>query len=338
MIKTDEIIPLAQILLSGIIKKYIVLRREYKKAVAKRKILIVALIVVVSMGLTVCPGYADKPSKKDVKTENPLTQAFKVIDQLLERYPGEQATLFKLKTMIDGVAKLSSLNVSEDRLPSASGNISAALSRTPDGAADMYSPCTGQHDESLREILKRLISCQIPVGYQGAQKIIFEELDNHEGIVTCIYTGRQLKTNSEPPATNMNIEHTWPQSQGAVGDAKCDLHHLFPTDSKANNLRGSYPFGVVSNPTWQEGGSKFDGDEFEIRKENRGNSARAMFYFAVRYDKRIPNDEEADLKKWAAEDPVDQGEKDRNNKIENYQHNRNPFVDHPEFVNAISDF
>ncbi|MFZ5949748.1 MAG: endonuclease, partial [Candidatus Rifleibacteriota bacterium] len=38
------------------------------------------------------------------------------------------------------------------------------------------------------------------------------------------------------------------------------------------------------------------------------------------------------------EDPVDEEEKARNDRIENIQHNRNPFVDRPDFVDQISDF
>src|SRR5699024_12595533 len=41
------------------------------------------------------------------------------------------------------------------------------------------------------------------------------------------------------------------------------------------------------------------------------------------------------LLKWNAEDPVSQREIDRNNADYNYQGNRNPFIDHPEYVGLI---
>ena len=51
----------------------------------------------------------------------------------------------------------------------------------------------------------------------------------------------------------MNTEHTWPQSKGATGAAKSDLHHLFPTDSKANSIRGNHPFGIVTGAvSWSD--------------------------------------------------------------------------------------
>lgn len=42
------------------------------------------------------------------------------------------------------------------------------------------------------------------------------------------------------------------------------------------------------------------------------------------------------LKQWNDEDPPSAFEENRNNVIYNtYQHNRNPFIDHPEWVEAI---
>ena len=116
------------------------------------------------------------------------------------------------------------------------------------------------------------------------------------------------------------------------------MHHLFPTDSKANSTRSSLPFGEVSDAKWAEGGSKCDLKRFEVRKESRGNSARAMFYFAVRYEQKIGQTEEETLRKWNREDPVDAHEKARNDRVETLQGNRNPFIDNPEFVDQIADF
>ncbi|HNV68977.1 MAG TPA: endonuclease [Candidatus Ozemobacteraceae bacterium] len=203
---------------------------------------------------------------------------------------------------------------------------------------NMYAQCQSLRDEQLVRALRDLVDNQIPVGYQAAQDIVFSKLDNKDGKVECVYTGRTIQTQGEPNASDMNIEHTWPQSQGATGDAKCDLHHLFPTDSKANNTRSSFPFGNVENPSWTQGGSKFNGKVFEVRPQQKGNTARAMFYFSMRYNKSIAPAQEAVLRQWHKGDPVDDEEIERNNRIENFQHNRNPFVDHPEFVDQIEDF
>lgn len=207
-----------------------------------------------------------------------------------------------------------------------------------DKGTSMYARTSGLRDEGLKKELLKLVNNHVSVGYQRAQDLVFGDIDNRNGYVECVYTGRLLKTNGEPDATNMNIEHTWPQSKGAVGIAKCDLHHLFPCDSKANGRRGNNPFGMVSGASWEEGGSRTDGDVFEVRKEQRGNSARGIFYFAIRYGLKITDAEEATLRAWHKADPVDELEKKRNDRVQNFQNNRNPFVDNPEFVDQISDF
>jgi hypothetical protein len=43
------------------------------------------------------------------------------------------------------------------------------------------------------------------------------------------------------------------------------------------------------------------------------------------------------LMNWHQQDPVSQREIDRNNAVYNYQGNRNPFIDHPEYVAWIWD-
>jgi len=48
---------------------------------------------------------------------------------------------------------------------------------------------------------------------------------------------------------------------------------------------------------------------------------------------------EDDMRHWHATDPVDDQERARNEEIfRNWQHNRNPFIDYPEWVNQITDF
>jgi endonuclease I len=148
---------------------------------------------------------------------------------------------------------------------------------------------------------------------------------------------------------SFNTEHSWPRGDGADSEpAESDLHHLFPTDGDANNSRGSYPFGETSCTgnacDWSSGGSELGvvvgGDflVFEVRPQRRGDIARAHFYFAVRYDMSIPDSEETFLRSWHDEDPPSVLELNRNDAIETYQSNRNPFVDRPDFVGRISDF
>lgn len=148
----------------------------------------------------------------------------------------------------------------------------------------------------------------------------------------------------------INIEHTWPQSRFSrrySDDAqKSDLHHLFPTDSQINSIRGNNPFGEVSQDTHSLDcpasrfgiGSAGTDDVFEPPTNHKGNVARALFYFSVRYEMPISSSEEAILRKWHQEDPVDEFEYQRNGKIFELQKNRNPFIDFPDLVDNINDF
>jgi endonuclease I len=185
---------------------------------------------------------------------------------------------------------------------------------------------------------------QTTLGYDQARPVIFEDVDNEGGWVECVYTGKRVQTTGVPPSDVMNTEHSWPQSKGASAEpARGDLNHLYPVDSGANSRRSNNDYGWVVNATWTAGGSKSGADAkgnvvFEPRDPHKGNAARSIFYFSIRYRMPVPQDEEEALKVWNHLDPPDEKERARNTKIEGYQHTRNPFVDHPEFVDRIADF
>jgi endonuclease I len=172
-----------------------------------------------------------------------------------------------------------------------------------------------------------------------------------------------------------NKEHVIPQSVFSSNTPmQSDAHQLLPTDGRVNGFRGNYPFGRVndnnlasqsgiSNPT--QNGSKlganlnsgysagYSGTVFEPIDEFKGDIARIYFYFITRYENQVSNwgsfamfDGSSDqvlqttflsiLLEWHSNDSVSQKEIDRNNNIYyNHQNNRNPFVDHPEYVSMI---
>lgn len=293
------------------------------------KLKTIFLLVVLLVSFSLGSAYAASATPKEL-----YLKALSQLDKFESKYPREQSEIFKLRITIDKLYNISNNETSTDPVDE-NGNL-----KNPDLSVgrDIYDSCAGLKDDSLKRQLAKIVSVQTPVGYQNAQDIVFGKLDNFNGKVEGVYTGRILETIGEPDASNMNIEHTWPQSQGATGIAKCDLHHLFPTDSKANGIRGNHPFGNVSHPTWESGGSCSNGHVFQVRMKQRGDTARAKFYFSIRYNKRIPASEEKVLREWSKEDPVSDYERRRNDRIENFQHNRNPFVDHPEFIDRIQDF
>lgn len=154
-------------------------------------------------------------------------------------------------------------------------------------------------------------------------------------------------------------EHSWPQSW--FDDASpmvSDLFALYPCDAHVNGNRGNYPYGEVETPEWVSlNGSKrgpcsypgYSGTVFEPIDEYKGDLARTYFYMSARYYGEdagwngSPMTDGADLLPWAADmllewhvdDPVSQKEIERNGTIYGMQHNRNPFIDRPEFASAM---
>jgi len=212
---------------------------------------------------------------------------------------------------------------------------------------EYYESISDLYDEDMYYELYGLLNNHKSVGYDGAKEEMFGNIDNDEnGDIHCVYT--TLVVHSSYPANDvMNCEHTWPQSKFGSDNVyfkKSDLNHLFPTDSRSNSARGNYPFGWVKEIDWQKddsirGASVESGRRvFEPQDSHKGNCARAMLYMSVRYRMPLDAEQEATLREWNKLDPVDEAEIMRNNKVEELQHTRNPFIDRPDFVDHISDF
>jgi endonuclease I len=207
--------------------------------------------------------------------------------------------------------------------------------------------CFRQHVISYREA-RRKIFFQLDTKRSG-KEIYVEDVYCHERF--------DLSSNRMPNHTIVNVEHSWPQSKFVSrypkNMQKSDLHHLFPSNSRANSRRGNYPFGEVSNQRPATDGCndsvygpvrtpsdehRYSSTYFEPAHDHKGNVARAMFYFSIRYEVQIDPLQEYYFRKWHLEDPVDDLERSRNEKIFKIQKNRNPFVDHPYLVSTIRDF
>ncbi|MCG2725623.1 MAG: endonuclease [Elusimicrobia bacterium] len=145
----------------------------------------------------------------------------------------------------------------------------------------------------------------------------------------------------------INTEHIWPQSFFSEKyPMRADLHHLRPTFIKTNTMRANHPFAVLSDWDYStSAGTKQGDNKFEPCDSAKGDVARAMFYFMVRYyDRSIRDSMDYNdfwinrvdmLLEWNRQDPPDDNEKRRNNLIEKYQGNRNPFTDEPSLADKI---
>ena len=111
-----------------------------------------------------------------------------------------------------------------------------------------------------------------------------------------------------------------------------DMHNLFPVinephsiEEKSEPLFGGmweYEFCTGKMPT----------------VNIKGDIARAYLYMSYQYKIGIQQGQEDKLRKWHFEDPPDDWEENRNDRIEAIQGNRNPFIDHPEWVERVKDF
>lgn len=216
------------------------------------------------------------------------------------------------------------------------------------------------HDSYWHEIQNLTTDGHTPLTeYEKSREYLMQEIylekDAQGFYVNDVYCGIKYREHVGPkimPNHNkLNVEHTWPQSRFNKRKnrafQKADLHHLFPSDSKANGKRGNLSFfeftrGSAATPGCiQSRYGVIDGTGkhgFEPPANHKGNVARALFYFSLRYDIRIKDYEEIILRQWNLLDPVDEQEISRNGLIEQIQGNRNPFIDDPELSDLISDF
>jgi adenylate kinase len=148
----------------------------------------------------------------------------------------------------------------------------------------------------------------------------------------------------------MNVEHIWPQSFfGAAEPMRADLHHLMATFMHDNSERGNLPFGEVKGrPEYHnDAGAKMGGGVFEPPDLSKGRVARSLLYFYTRYyDKRIFSgsfgqkfwdDNLPMLLRWNRQFPPTAFERGRNDLVEKYQGNRNPFVDDQSLADRIGE-
>ncbi len=196
------------------------------------------------------------------------------------------------------------------------------------------------------------------LGYRRGREVMYTDIDNEDGIVTGIYTGYSISVDPNSDTSrqdtyrqDINAEHIYPQSKGARGKARSDLHSLFPCKIPVNRERSNNPYTDIDDsqtekwflntkvlrtiPTESidEYSESITGEVFEPREIKKGDVARAMFYFYTIYryqaDEKDPHffpSQQKTLCIWNDVDPVDSSELERSHKIASYQGNENPFV------------
>ncbi len=237
--------------------------------------------------------------------------------------------------------------------------------------AGYYDAAAGLKGKALKTALYHIIKGQTTYPYTSSSgtdvwdilKVADRDPDNPDNVIL-IYTGRSVNAAQEyNSGKGWSREHVWAKSRGDFGTdppAGTDVNNLRPADVSVNSARSNRWFDTCSVMVYDNGvatGSYKSNTRWvwQPRKAVEGDVARMIFYMATRYegengepDLQIINYLPADKKtkaplfamlhtllKWNEADPVDAYERRRNNVVYSYQHNRNPFIDHPEYAQLI---
>jgi endonuclease I len=236
--------------------------------------------------------------------------------------------------------------------------LATSFSQIPPG---YYDDAIGLSGEALKTALHNIIDDHTEYSYNDLRDFILENTDedpNNPDNIILLYTGRsQNKNTFGGNADDWNREHVWAKSHGDFGnDPPCgtDAHHMRPTDASVNSARGNKDFDNGGQEHSEALGNYYTSSTWEPRDAVKGDVARMIFYMAVRYEgdngepdlevvdwvNTSPNPEHgkfSTLYEWHQQDPPDDFEINRNDVIYTYQGNRNPFIDHPEFLINIYD-
>lgn len=240
--------------------------------------------------------------------------------------------------------------------------------------AGYYDSANELEGDALKDALNNIIDNHIEFPYSSSGTDVWDILKvtdrdpNNPNNVILLYTGWSVNGPAEYNGGNgWNREHVWAKSHGNFGTDEgpgTDVHMLRPCDITVNSARGNRYFGEGNTLYIDQDGptecyTHSSLDLWEPRDEVKGDIARIMFYMDTRYAGEhgevdlelvdyIPTSAQKSnpihgvlsvLLEWNEQDPVDQWERNRNNIIYNdYQKNRNPFIDHPEYANLIWDY
>ncbi|MBU2886053.1 endonuclease [Gilvimarinus agarilyticus] len=228
---------------------------------------------------------------------------------------------------------------------------------------DYYTGTDGLTGEELKLQLHQIIRGHTVKTYADFRDTILPDLDedpdNSDNIILFYKNNSIPKSNfaSNNQPDFWNREHTWPKSHGFPDEADTaytDVHNLRPSDATVNTSKSNKDFSNVEhtdeNAEGEAPDTYTDSDFWEPRDEIKGDVARILFYMATRYESDVLDLELVDrasgssdpelgvlytLIRWHEADPVDTYEQERHEGAYGYQENRNPFVDHPEWVAAI---
>lgn len=236
-------------------------------------------------------------------------------------------------------------------------SFSVTVKPIKDSFDEYYKSAVGKKGIELKKELHEIIKNHRELSYSEVWDALKEtdQDPNNSNHVILLYSGesRAKNQNGGNPG-NWNREHVWAKSHGNFGTSKgpgTDIHHLRPTDVQVNSSRGNLDFDNGGSEIRGCNGCKKTSNSWEPPNEVKGDVARMLFYMATRYEATDKVDLELNEKlnngktpfhgkksvllQWHKQDPVDEWERSRNDKIQKLQGNRNPFIDYPEWAELI---
>jgi len=253
------------------------------------------------------------------------------------------------------------LLVAEPRVePAVKPRVEPSMARDMNEAGgDYYASAYGETGQQLKAILNEIITeDHKPLTYSAvwnALKETDEDPNNSDNVILFYKQISHPKNSYGRGSDDWTREHVWEQSHGRFGTRRgpgTDLHQIKPSDATVNRARGSLDFDNGGSVVREAPLCKKDEDSWEPPDVVKGDIARMLFYMDVRYEGK---DRDIDLelvnftgtsgspqfgklstlKQWHKDDPVSDFERARNEKVYKLQGNRNPFIDHPEWVEEI---
>lgn len=251
-------------------------------------------------------------------------------------------------------------------------SIASFLTLWAEAPAGYYWQCEGKSGRNLLEALYSTIGSHTTVSYDGLWNVYKTSDVRDNGRVWDMYSTKEWVVGKEKCGNYKNVgdcinrEHSFPKSWfNDKSPMMSDAYHIYPTDGKVNGQRSNFPYGECSGGTTlpSNGNVKalgklgsctfpgYSGTVFEPVDEYKGDFARSYFYMAACYNNQVSTWSSPMLAgnsypvfsswavdlllKWHRQDPVSKKETDRNDAVYAHQHNRNPFIDHPELVEYI---
>lgn len=232
-----------------------------------------------------------------------------------------------------------------------------------------YDDAEGKSGKDLKTALHNIIKGHRKLNYSN-MPTYFRTTDWINGHYWDMYANAEHSTWN---ANHLNREHCMPKSWWSASPentiAYSDLHNLYPSDYSTNTQKSNYPLGTTKGETLNNGVSKvgkntfsgYNGEVFEPADEYKGDFARTYMYMTTCYENYSSDGSDGRwrdsrmlivygsesvyptfnsyamdlLMKWHREDPVSEKETNRNNAAYEWQENRNPFIDNPEFAELI---